>query len=593
MKNRIGITLIFILFFTGNLLSKQYKGAEYRTKATYTYGRFEVRMKPAHRSGVVSSFFTYHEIQDISEWNEIDIENIGRYDDQIQFNVISPNQTNHVRNQVTGFNPYADFHEYAFEWTPFYIAWFIDGNEVYRQTSSHVGTINKDQKVMMNLWPADAPNWVGTFDGSTLPAFAFYDWVKYYEYTPGSGNYGTDNNFTLNWTDDFEFFDTSRWQKATHTFNNNLCDFTPENAVFNDGKLILCLTDENHLGYQDHSAPKVSGASAFSNGKIKIKFSEELETSSAENASNYFITTGSVTSAQLSDDKTAVILSTENYNPEAAANIIVQNVKDLAGNPISPAATSVLPLNFLTLPAKINVGGDAVLGFLGDLDWDVTGQYGHISGYDKIWNGINIGGTNEDLIYLRDREGLTKYLVRVPNGNYKVTFMFAEKFWNNSGKRVVDVYLENQLKIDNLDIYNSAGINTALDLSVTANVTDEILDIIFSPETDISTLSGIKIERMPDYVAPSGKSESFNLYQNYPNPFNPTTKINFGIETSGNYKLNVYNLTGEKVSTIVNQYFTKGKYSVVFDGKGLSSGVYLYELENNGKKLVNKMVLLK
>ena len=596
------LTIIFFLTFIqiSFVNAKSYKGAEYRTKAAFTYGRFEVRMKPAHRAGIVSSFFTYHEISNLSEWNEIDIENIGRYDDQIQFNTITPNQTNHVRNQATGFNPYDDFHTYGFEWTPFYVAWFIDGNEVYRQTDSHIGTLTQAQKIMMNIWPAEFENWVGNFNPASLPTFSYYDWVKYYEYTPGTGNYGTDNNFTLSWTDDFNFFDTARWQKANHTFNGNLCDFTPENAVFLDGKLILCLTDDTYLGFQDNSAPFVDWASALSDGKIIVKFSEEVENASATNPLNYFITSGNVTDGALSADKRIVTLTTEGYDGTQSANVIIQNVKDIFGNTISPSAHSVLPLNYLTLPAKINVGGASVYGYFADNDWSVDKPFGHISGNSRTWNSVNIQGTTEELIYQNDMEGLTKYRIRVPNGNYKVTFMFAEKFWDNPNQRVFDVYLENQLKINNLDIVDSVGKYTALDITVNTTVNDELLDIILSPEKDLAILSGIKIEETPNSVGFLENVTDFKLGQNYPNPFNPSTTIKYSIPVDDanftsltNVNLSVYNMLGKKVATLVNRRQIPGDHLVTFKADKLSSGVYFYRLSAGNFLATKKMLLLK
>ena len=71
---------IFLTIYLPSLLvANIYKGAEYRTKASYTYGRFETRMKSTQREGVLSSFFTYHEIVTTNDWNEIDIEILGRY----------------------------------------------------------------------------------------------------------------------------------------------------------------------------------------------------------------------------------------------------------------------------------------------------------------------------------------------------------------------------------------------------------------------------------------------------------------------------------------------------------------------------------
>jgi len=596
MKRAIQIIIFVSLFISGISIAKNYKGAEYRTKTAYTYGRFEVRMIPVHRSGVVTSFFTYHEISNTSEWNEIDIENIGRYDDQIQFNTITPNQLNHVRNNATGFNPYEDYHVYAFEWTPFYVAWFIDDVEVYRQTGSHIGTLNKAQKIMMNLWISDGDNWVGPWDDSSLPAFAYYDWVKYYSYTQGTGNYGTDNNFTLDWSDEFDSFDSNRWQKASHTFNGNLVDFDPENIVFQDGKMILCLTDTNNKGYTDVSKPIALWAKSFQDGKIEVNFSEKMDKSTAEISANYSLTNATVLSALLSNDKSKIFLSTENYDPTTATNLIILNVTDQFGNSISPAATSVITANYLEVPAKINVGGNAVLGYLADQDWDETKTYGHISEHNSNWSaGINIIGTSEDNIYLNDRDAATKYILKVPNGHYKLTFMFAEKYWDQTGKRIFDVYVENELKIANLDIFAAAGKNTAYNVAIETDVSDEQVDIILSPKVDLTTLSGIKIESTPTSVGEVGIPKQFELFQNYPNPFNPSTNIKFNVAKEGKYQLSIFNLNGEKVSTIVNKFLQIGIYTFAFNAEKLSSGVYFYSLLNkdNKMRLTDKMLLLK
>jgi beta-glucanase (GH16 family) len=157
------------------LSAKNYKGAEYRTHEEFLYGRFDVRYKPANREGVVSSFFTYHEIEDSTGWNEIDLEFIGRYNNTLQLNVITPGQQFHIRSQHLLFDPYSDFHEYSFEWTPDYVAWFIDGAEVYRQSGEHISLLRYHQKIMMNIWNPVFTNWVGYFDDSYLPAVSVYD----------------------------------------------------------------------------------------------------------------------------------------------------------------------------------------------------------------------------------------------------------------------------------------------------------------------------------------------------------------------------------------------------------------------------------
>ena len=244
---QLGLSLVLILPLWG----RPYKGGELRTYESYTFGRFEVRMRSAEASGMLSSFFTYHDDDPNwqENWNEIDIEIMGRYDDQVQFNVITPWQINHVHEEMVDYNPHEEFHVYAIEWTPIWVAWFIDDVEVYRDMGDHVWQVNLPQKIMMNIWPPTAEDWAGPFNADDLPIYAFYDWVKYYSYTPGSGEYGTANLFSFEWEDNFDFWDQSRWGKATHTFDGNNCDFIHANVEFLGGYMILCLTDNVNLGF--------------------------------------------------------------------------------------------------------------------------------------------------------------------------------------------------------------------------------------------------------------------------------------------------------------------------------------------------------
>lgn len=85
----------------------------------------------------------------------------------------------------------------------------------------------------------------------------------------------------------------------------------------------------------------------------------------------------------------------------------------------------------------------------------------------------------------------------------------------------------------------------------------------------------------------------FELFQNYPNPFNPITKIEFDIPASHQVNLSVYNLLGEKVVDLVNNFLEPGTYSVTFDGQNLSSGFYIYMLKMGEQVLIKKMQLLK
>jgi len=600
MKNKKIVLVLWFLFgIVISLNAKNYKGAEYRTHATFLYGRFEVSMKPANRVGVISSFFTYHEISSTADWNEIDVENIGRYDDIMQFNTITGGQVNHERNEAISFNQYEEFHTYAFEWTPDYIAWFIDGVEVYRQTGEHIQTVNRAQKLMMNIWNPEYENWVGDWNDYSLPTFSYYDWVSYASHTPGAGNTGTGNNFTSQWHDDFDTYDATRWGKATHTWQGNKCDFMTENAVIKDGKLILCLTDAVNLGHQDVAKPILIWGKAFSNGDVELKFSEELDASTAESISNYTLVGGTILSAKLSKDLTTVLVETESFDPTVAANIIVLNVTDIWGNTIAAAAKTIITTDYPEFPLSINVGGGAALGYMPDQEWDETLQYGYLDSGDGTWpSNTPIDNTDEDIIYTTDGEGTKKYLVKVPNNQYDVTLMFAEKYFDVPAKRIFDVTIEGNRVESNVDIFSEVGKNAAYDITKTIVVEDELLEIILSPQIDRVVLSGIKVIPNPTSVGSNGNQlDEYQLKQNYPNPFNPSTEIEYTITNRSHVKLKVYDILGNEIATLVDKTQNAGRYRESFNsnefGKKLVSGVYFYRLQTEKFIETKKMLILK
>lgn len=159
-----------------NYGSKPYAGAEYRTRNKFGYGLYQVRMKPAKNPGIVSSFFTYTGPTDGTPWDEIDIEFLGKDTTKVQFNYYTNGVGNHEYIYNLGFDASTSYHTYAFNWQPNYIAWLVDGREVYRAYNnipSHPG------KIMLNIWPGiGVDEWLGWYDGRTNLT-ASYDWVAY------------------------------------------------------------------------------------------------------------------------------------------------------------------------------------------------------------------------------------------------------------------------------------------------------------------------------------------------------------------------------------------------------------------------------
>ena len=83
------------------------------------------------------------------------------------------------------------------------------------------------------------------------------------------------------------------------------------------------------------------------------------------------------------------------------------------------------------------------------------------------------------------------------------------------------------------------------------------------------------------------------MYQNYPNPFNPTTTIKFDLPNDGIITLEIFDILGRRITTLVAEYRTAGSYEQVFNASSLASGVYVYKLQAGDFVSSRKMILLK
>jgi hypothetical protein len=186
-------------------------------------------------------------------WEEIDVEIFGKGGAvSWQSNLITgfgPTRTEGVHAGPSFANGY---HTFTLEWTPDYVRWLVNGDEVRRINGGQVSELSNPASFRFNIWPPNIPEWVGPLDQSKIPNAMFVNWVEYHRWNGGS-------NFSLQWRDDFNNFDTARWQKAQHTFAENLADFIPENAVIVNGYLVLAMTKDGNTGFNG-SPPEDSGS---------------------------------------------------------------------------------------------------------------------------------------------------------------------------------------------------------------------------------------------------------------------------------------------------------------------------------------------
>ncbi|HMN25644.1 MAG TPA: T9SS type A sorting domain-containing protein [Ignavibacteriaceae bacterium] len=153
-----------------------------------------------------------------------------------------------------------------------------------------------------------------------------------------------------------------------------------------------------------------------------------------------------------------------------------------------------------------------------------------------------------------------------------------------------------------VDVANNYAIVDSFSLPVTGKSDELPRGIAFSNDgkTAYVGLFGTAFNRLYRFneltsVDEEGQNivNGYALSQNYPNPFNPTTKISFQLPMSGYTTLKVYDMLGSEVATLVNSELASGSHSVNFDAANLSSGTYVYQLNVNGTRITNKMVLLK
>ncbi|WP_421773143.1 T9SS type A sorting domain-containing protein [Gracilimonas sp.] len=180
----------------------------------------------------------------------------------------------------------------------------------------------------------------------------------------------------------------------------------------------------------------------------------------------------------------------------------------------------------------------------------------------------------------------------------------SDKLWGFHTETVSSFKAEVCLSLQQIDLSN---FDTAL-LAIAKRATDQSEWNVLSSSltenqesicaSEINSFSDFTIVERPQQntnvsVEDHDVPHTFALKNAYPNPFNPTTTISYSIPDAENVRLTVYNLVGQKISTLINEKQSAGIYQVDFDAGQLSSGIYFYRLEAGEQIRVKKMTLLK
>jgi hypothetical protein len=261
-----------------------------------------------------------------------------------------------------------------------------------------------------------------------------------------------------------------------------------------------------------------------------------------------------------------------NFAIDPKRSIYIQTRNSFGVSPIGK-----IDLNYIDITKQKYDDTDAAITYTGTWEfgeWD--GYYNtscHYTWQEAAIASYTFTGTGIKLIAAKNADhGIAQIFI---DGNY----MSDVDFYNESAILQVVVYADSLL---------SNGIHT-IEIKATgtkrAEATGSYIDIdAFEVIQNLTTGLG---NRDLDF------SGNYVMLQNNPNPFDLETQISYILSKSSNIKISVYNLMGQKVTTLINEQQMPGNYAIRFDGSGLESGVYFYQFQSGNYSITKKMILKK
>lgn len=291
----------------------------------------------------------------------------------------------------------------------------------------------------------------------------------------------------------------------------------------------------NYVIKNDITPPQLLSATLSDLTTLVLNFSEQLDISTAQNISNYSISNGiSVLNAALT---AAEVTLTTSAHESGTYTVTVNNVTDLSGN--------IIDQNYNTasnypLPVELNSFSAEVKNNQVSLKWLTETEVNNY-GFDverKGHTSTSVSMTNWEKIGFVEGNG---------NSNSPKEYKYTDKYPIGGSK-----YQYRLKQIDNDGQFEYS----------------ETIEVLLIP-TEIA------------------------LFQNYPNPFNPSTKISWQSPVDSRQVLIVYDMLGNEIITLVDEYKPTGSYEVNFDAVNLASGIYIYRLTVDNHTDTKKMVLLR
>ncbi len=294
-------------------------------------------------------------------------------------------------------------------------------------------------------------------------------------------------------------------------------------------------------------------------------------------------------------------------------NLTVEE-NDAQGAYIYPASPAVYPdlanINkWQTISDQAASGGSRMIGYIYFLDGDAAVNHTAYVEYFpqlpvpagatpyletfRVYAQVPVGSTNSS--------PAVRYTIFPAGGGTPIDTIINQN--NRTSSRVL-LGSAQFLRSDSRDAHNGGAINGYVRVqNDTALVNAVYKDTINVAQRDSFVIRAdaiILVEPFTgvEYQVNPSLPDKYDLSQNFPNPFNPTTQIRFALPSSGFVTLQVFDILGREVKTLISSNYHAGNYSIVWDGRNsegraVASGVYLYRVNVNNYVSTKKMILLK
>lgn len=249
------------------------------------------------------------------------------------------------------------------------------------------------------------------------------------------------------------------------------------------------------------------------------------------------------------------IIGYEDYD-EYPMDIIIDKINDVY---VTGSVADYYPPGYISnlfITVKFNQNGDSLWS-------DILGQQGNYPGIGVV---LNVDENND--LYVAGGLSREPFVAGIYD-------MMVLKY-NSDGDTIWtirrNIYSTDTTPVDML-------LNTKDDFTIILNGIQRYVTIRYS-DNMVDVYEEISVNQ-------------FELHQNYPNPFNPTTTISYSIPEASHLRLELYDVLGNKIKSLLDEYQKAGSYSFNFNGSELSSGIYFYRLSAGQFIQTKKMILLK